>query len=118
MALLLGPGAACSRKGRAHPTPQTYPAANVAVAGTWTGQTKADGTLTLTIQADGKLSYSFSDGCRDKGEGEYAIEDGKIYYCENPSQEDDEVEWPYSLDGPNLKITMEDSHEEYVLTRQ
>jgi hypothetical protein len=116
---VLGAGGACSRKGRAHPAPtQTNPAANVAIAGTWSGQTEEDGTLTLTIQADGKLSYWFSGGCREKGDGEYTIEDGQIYYCENPSQEDEEVQWRYSLDGVNLKLTMEDSPEEYVLTRQ
>ena len=118
-AIVLGSIGACSRKGRTHSTPaETNPAANAAIAGTWSGQTKVDGTLTLTIQVDGKLSYSFSGGCREKGEGEYTIEDEEIYYCENPSQEDDEVVWRYSLDGGNLKLTMEDSPEEYVLSRQ
>jgi hypothetical protein len=115
---VLASGIACSKKGRTHPRPtETSPATNAAIAGTWVGQTEEDGTLTVAIEAGGKLSYSFSAGCRDKGEGEYTIEDDEIYFCENPSQEDDEVVWRYSLDGANLRITMEDSAEEYVLTR-
>ena len=120
IALPLGLGGACSKRSRTHAptTTATSPAANAVIAGTWSGQTKEDGVLTLTIEAGGKLSYAFSGGCQEKGDGEYTIEDGEIYYCENPSQEDDEVVWRCSLDGANLRITMEDSTEEFVLTRQ
>lgn len=117
--LVLASGVACSKKGRTHPRPtETSPATNAAIAGTWVGQTEEDGTLTLVIEAGGDLSYAFSGGCRENGAGEYTIEGGIIHYWANPPEDNDDVVWHYSLDGANLRITMEDSPEEYVLMQR
>jgi len=87
------------------------------LAGKWAGQTEADGVLNITIVSDGRLGYTFSDGCRERSEGRIQTREQTIYYFEHGERRP--VLWWGFLDAAGqLHLQMDDDEEIYVLTRE
>ena len=71
----------------------------------------------LAIRPDGTLSYDFSEGDEDEGEGSYELRSGMILFREPGKSK--VVAWTYHFDRKGLLyLHMEDSAEVYVFVRQ
>ena len=87
------------------------------LVGKWSGRTEADGVLDITVVAEGRLAYSFSDGCRERDQGRIVIREHTIYYFEDGERRP-AVWWGF-LDGVGqLHLQMDDDEEIYVLARE
>ena len=91
------------------------------IVGKWTGSTESDGDVTFVLTDDGKLSYEFTGGDKDKNYGSYELSgSGILLYT--PHDEVGLEHWSYGFDDAgHLKLKMEqddpNNTEEYTLTR-
>lgn len=97
------------------------PADSQRIIGTWRGTTESDGDVTFTFTDDGKLSYEFTGGDKDKNYGTYELS-GPNVLLYTPHDEVGIEHWSYGFDeAGHLRLKMEQddpkNEETYTLSR-